>query len=113
MNSYEVVSAYVKLHNEGVRSRDFGPMLALFDDRAEMEFPIIDFGPFVGRMEIGEAFAKHGPSDELVTLNVAMNDETVILTYAWAHQPEHQAGEIHATVHAGKIVKIVIYTRED
>jgi len=110
MNAYGIMHAYVTLHNEGVRSRDFGAMLDLFDEHAELYFPRIGFGPFLGRSAIEEAFTHHGPSDELVTLHIEGNGDEVILTYAWARQPKHQAGRIHAEVGGNRIMKLTIDT---
>jgi steroid Delta-isomerase len=92
---------HVERFNAGVRSGDFGPMVAAFADDAELVFEGIPAGPFAGREAIGEAYADQPPDDEIVLLD---GDGT----YAWAKEPEIPAGRMFLTERDGKIAHLRI-----
>jgi steroid Delta-isomerase len=96
-----LLAEHVERFNRGVRSGDFGPMVAAFAEDAELVFEGIPFGPFHGREAIGEACASQPPDDEIVLLD---GDGT----YAWAKEPETPAGQMFLTEREGEIAKLVI-----
>jgi steroid Delta-isomerase len=96
-----LLGEHVERFNAGVRSGDFGPMVAAFAEDAELVFEGIPVGPFAGREAIGEAYAAQPPDDEIVLLD---GDGT----YAWAGEPEVPAGRMFLTEHDGEIARLVI-----
>jgi len=92
---------HVERFNAGVRSGDFGPMVAAFSEDAELVFEGIPVGPFLGREAIGEAYAAQPPDDEIVLLDADG-------TYAWAKEPEIPAGRLFLTERGGEIARLVI-----
>ena len=96
-----LLQEHVERFNRGVRSGDFGPMVAAFSEDAELVFEGIPVGPFAGREAIGEAYAAQPPDDEIVLLD---SDGT----YAWAKEPEIPAGQLFLTERGGEIGRLVI-----
>ena len=96
-----LLGEHVERFNAGVRSGDFGPMVAAFAEDAELVFEGIPVGPFAGREAIGEAYAAQPPDDEIVILDVDG-------TYAWAREPEVPAGRMFLTERDGEIARLVI-----
>ena len=96
-----LLEEHVERFNAGVRSGDFGPMVAAFAEDAELVFKGIPVGPFAGREAIGEAYAAQPPDDEIVLLD---GDGT----YAWAKAPAVPAGQMLLTERNGEIAGLVI-----
>jgi len=76
-------------------------MVAAFSEDAELLFDGIPVGPFSGRDAIGEAYRAMPPDDEIVLLD---GDGT----YAWAKEPQLQAGQMFLTERDGEIARLVI-----
>jgi steroid Delta-isomerase len=96
-----VLEAHVERFNAGVRSGDFGPMVAGFAEDAEVVFEGIPVGPFAGRDAIAAAYRDQPPDDEIVLLD---GDGT----YAWASEPDVPAGQLFLTERDGEIARLVI-----
>jgi steroid Delta-isomerase len=96
-----VLTEHVERFNHGVRSGDFGPMVAAFSEDAELVFEGIPVGPFSGREAIGEAYATRPPDDEIVLLDADG-------TYAWSSAPDVSAGQLFLTEREGEIARLVI-----
>jgi steroid Delta-isomerase len=96
-----LLEEHVERFNAGVRSGDFGPMVAAFAEDAELVFEGIPVGPFSGREAIGEAYAAQPPDDEIVLLD---GDGA----YAWAKEPNVPAGRMFLTGRDEEIVRLVI-----
>jgi steroid delta-isomerase len=92
---------HVERFNEGVRTGDFGRMVAAFADDAVMVFEGIPVGPFVGREAIGDAYRAQPPNDEIV---LVADDGT----YAWASAPETPAGQLFLEERDGQIALLVV-----
>jgi hypothetical protein len=92
---------HVARFNEGVRTGEFGAMVAAFSEDAELRFEGIPVGPFVGREAIADAYRAQPPNDEIVLLD---GDGT----YAWAREPAVPAGRMSLTERDGKITRLVI-----
>jgi steroid delta-isomerase len=96
-----LLEGHVERFNRGVRTGDFGEMVAAFAEDAELVFEGIPVGPFRGRDAIAAAYAAQPPDDEIVLL-----DENG--TYAWSKQPELPAGQLFLTEGDGEIARLVI-----
>jgi steroid delta-isomerase len=91
-----------------VRTGDWVPMLAGFDDDAEMEFQGVPVGPFRGRAAIAEAYRAQPPDDELRLLELREREGRTEARYAWLAEPGVSAGELILTAEDGLIRKLVI-----
>jgi steroid delta-isomerase len=96
-----LLEEHVERLNRGVRTGDFGEMVALFAEDAEMVFEGIPVGPFHGREVIGAAYAAQPPDDEIVLVDPDG-------TYAWSKNPEMPAGQMFLTEREGEIARLVI-----
>ena len=104
----EVLHRHVERFNGGVRTGDWAPMLAGFDEGAEMEFRGVPVGPFVGRDAIAAAYRDQPPDDELRILQERRTDGRVEARYAWLAEPDVPAGELFLTHENDAIRKLVV-----
>ena len=113
LDALALLRSYADLHDRGVETSDFGPMLALFDADAEMRFVGIPFPPCVGLPAIVDAFRRSPPNDRLVLLDaVASPDGSAEAVYAWRAAPSVAAGTIRIEARGGKIRRLQISARE-
>lgn len=94
--------------NQGVRSGDFGPMVAQFAPTAELAFEGIPVGPFIGRDAIAAAYTSQPPDDEIGPLAVWEEEGRQAVTYAWLRQPDVPAGEMVIEVREGQIARLLV-----
>ena len=106
--SLELFQRHVEWFNEGVRTGDYGPMLEQFADDAELEFVGVPAGPFVGKDEIGAAYAAQPPDDTVEILEVREEAGVVVADYAWSADGGVRAGRMLLTPEDGKIAKLVV-----
>jgi steroid delta-isomerase len=99
---------HVRRFNEGVRSGDFGPMVAAFADDGELHFEGGSVGPFIGREAIAAAYRDQPPDDEIEILGKTERDGMVVARYAWLRDHGKQAGEMRLTRWDGRIKKLVV-----
>jgi steroid delta-isomerase len=92
---------HVERFNDGVRTGDFGSMVATFAEDAELVFEGVPAGPFVGREAIAAAYRERPPDDEIILLDATGR-------YAWAKEPEVPAGEMRLTERDGEITRLVV-----
>jgi steroid Delta-isomerase len=104
----QALRTHVERFNEGVRTGDFGPMLAGFDRDAEMVFEGVPVGPFHGREAIGEAYRSRPPDDEIVVLDTVVEDGSVVAGYAWRRDAGLRAGRLIVTPGARGIGRLVV-----
>jgi steroid delta-isomerase len=104
----DLLHEHVGHFNIGVRTGDWAPMLAGFDDAAEMEFRGIPVGPFVGKEAIAAAYRERPPDDEMRVLEEHETGGRVEARYAWLAEPEVAAGEMFLTAEDGLIRKLVV-----
>jgi steroid Delta-isomerase len=103
-----MLEEHVRRFNEGVRSGDFGPMLAAFAPDAEMVFEGVPVGPFMGRAAIAAAYAERPPDDEIVLLGrPRVEADAIESDYAWAKEGT-RAGRMILTARTGEIVRLVV-----
>ena len=91
-----------------MRTGDWEPMLARFDDDAEMEFRGVPVGPFNGRVAIAEAYRAQPPDDELRVLEDREREGRTEARYAWLAEPDVPAGELLLVAEDGLIHELVI-----
>ena len=104
----DLLDDHVELFNAGVRTGDWGPMVAAFGRDAEMEFRGVPVGPFVGRAAIAAAYRDQPPDDELRVLEQRQVNGRIEARYAWLAEPETAAGEIFLTPDQGEIGKLIV-----
>ena len=104
----DLLTRHVALFNDGVRTGDFGPMVAGFTEDAELIFENIPVGPFRGRDAIAAAYASQPPDDEIVLLNARTDDGQLIASYAWASAPTEHAGDMVITPDGDRIARLVV-----
>ena len=76
--------AHIERFNAAVRSGDFGPMVAAFNEDARLVFEGVPVGPFEGRAAIDAAYRGMPPDDEIDVLSIDEPDaSTVVARYAW------------------------------
>ena len=105
-----LVRAHVERFNAGVRSGDFGPMVAEgFADNAELAFEGVPFGPFRGKEAIARAYAEQPPDDEVAILRTnESGEEMVVVDYAWLATPNERAGSMIFRLRSGKIDRLLV-----
>jgi steroid delta-isomerase len=102
-----LLEEHVERFNQGVRSGDFGPMVAEFAEDAELHFEGVPVGPFVGRDAIDAAYREQPPDDEVEILGSEERDGVIVARYAWLRDGR-QAGEMRLTPRDGQIGKLVV-----
>jgi steroid delta-isomerase len=98
---------HVLRFNEAVRAAEWGPMLDLFTEDAELVFEGVPAGPFRGRDTIAAAYAEQPPDDQVVTLRVSDDDDVTAL-YAWRREPGTVAGRMVLTPRDGRIARLLV-----
>jgi steroid delta-isomerase len=99
---------HVDRFNHGIRSGDWGLMLAHFAPDAELVFEGVPAGPFVGRDAIAEAYLTQPPRDEVRLLGSPRDERGVLVSdYAWAGEGT-RAGRILVTPRDGAIARLVV-----
>jgi hypothetical protein len=104
----DLLYEYVARHNEGVRDREWGPLAECFASDAVLEFEGVPVGPFAGREAIAAAYEQRPPDDEVRILDAEEEGHTVIARYAWAADPEVQAGTLRLTREGETIARLVV-----
>ena len=103
-----LLTRHISLFNEGIRTGDFGPMIAWFTDDAELVFENIPVGPFTGRDAIAAAYASQTPDDEIVLLESREEDGLLVASYAWASESQDHAGDMVITPNADRIARLMV-----
>jgi hypothetical protein len=99
---------YVARHNQGVRTGDWEPLGECFAEDAVFEFEGIPVGPFAGRDAIAAAYSERPPDDEVRILSAEAQPGGVDACYAWALEPERQAGRMLLALHGSAIERLVV-----
>jgi steroid Delta-isomerase len=108
MTGSELLEEHVRRFNEAVRSGDFGPMLELFADDAELEFRGVPVGPFHGRDAIASAYRAQPPDDEIEVLEIEEDDAEIRAGYSWLRDEGRRAGDMFLTRDGDLITKLVV-----
>jgi hypothetical protein len=104
----QALREHVERFNAAVRSGDYGPMLAAYDDGAELVFVGVPVGPFHGREAIAEAYRTQPPDDEILLLDEREDGAELVGGYAWKREPDVRAGELRLTVEDGGTKRLVV-----
>jgi hypothetical protein len=109
--SNDILGVYVALHNQCLRIGSFARVVELFSEDGELTFETDRSYVFKGRREIGEAFAKYPPSEEIIVMEqiLAQEGSGIIVTYACASHPGLPAGTFRIDVDQGKIKRLAIF----
>jgi steroid Delta-isomerase len=99
---------HVEAFNVGVRSGDFGPMVAPFTDDADLVFVGVPVGPFHGRDAIADAYRTQPPDDEIDVLEVVTTEPVIEAVYAWRRDGGRRAGTMTITPAGDGIARLVI-----
>ncbi len=108
MIGMSTLNAYIKTHNEGVRTGEFNGLLQLFTLHAELHFTGRAVDPFMGRAEIAEAFHRQSPTDELTVLEILEEVPDILVAYGWKKAPNVQAGTLKLETEEGLVKRITI-----
>lgn len=103
-----VIEEYIRRHNFGVRTRNFAPLLELFDEHAELHFRGIPLGPFHGRALVARAFAEYPPDDEIRCVRMERVADDRRLTLLWKSASAAQAGTLEFMITDLRIRHLVI-----
>jgi hypothetical protein len=104
----DLLRHHVDDHNAGVRSGDFGPMLARFAADAELVFEGVPVGPFRGVDAISSAYRERPPDDVIRTFDERVERDDVVASYAWSRDPDVRAGQIRVSVRDGRITRVLV-----
>ena len=99
---------YVMVHNECVRTGDWGPLAEWFTEDAELAFEGVPVGPFNGREAIAAAYDAQPPDDQVVIFGTGENADQIVAGYGWLKEPGKQAGRMLVTQRDGKIQKLTV-----
>ncbi len=108
MTGLELLAEHLERFNAGVRSGDFGPMLELFADDAELAFEGVPVGPFHGYDAIAAAYRDRPPDDEIEVLDAAEAGDEVLARYAWLRDEGRAAGDLRLTRAGDRIARLVV-----
>ena len=106
--SRDLVLAYVRLHNAGVTTGEFGGFAAILHPEAELRFLRLPYGPFEGIDAIDKAFKESPPSDTLILISLRQVAGRAEATYAWSGNPHVAAGVIRIREENGLIRELTI-----
>ncbi|MFN2629356.1 MAG: GNAT family N-acetyltransferase [Gaiellaceae bacterium] len=79
-----LLAEHIDRFNAGVRSGDFGPMLELFAEDAELRFEGVPLGPYVGRPAIAKAYVERPPDGQIELLETREENAELVARFAWA-----------------------------
>lgn len=99
----------VALHNAGVRSRDFSPLIDLFADDAVLEFEgVPDWGPFEGKDAIARRIYSDAPDDEIRITRWKKKPGSVCAEFVWKDIPEARGGTFVVVTRGDKIARLTM-----
>jgi hypothetical protein len=108
MSAAELLAWYIALHNLGIETSDFSPLLALFADDAIVEFKDISIGSIQGKDAIVNAFTLRPPSTAIIVSDIEESGLTVRATYSNSTDPFVKLGTIHLESDGEKIRRIMV-----
>ncbi|HEY2950820.1 MAG TPA: nuclear transport factor 2 family protein [Micromonosporaceae bacterium] len=77
------VADHCERFNAAVRSGDFTAFVQTFADDAVIRFDGVLAGPYRGRDEIAEAYARRPPTDTMTIRSVRGEGDTDVVRFAW------------------------------
>jgi putative transposase len=97
-NAVGLLQNVVARYNDGVRSRDFAPLLGLLADTVVLELVDLPGTSLHGRPIVALALTDAAPAQEVVLRTLSANGDGVFATFSWGGAPARQAGSIRLTV---------------
>jgi hypothetical protein len=94
MTAGKLLESYQILHNYGIESGEFGPMLELFAEDAIFEFEDERIGKFEGIDMIAGVFRRQSPTVKLAVSNMKEGAGIATADYADENLPEKRLGSI-------------------
>jgi hypothetical protein len=104
----EILNQYVVLHNYGVETADFEPLMGLFTPDAVFEFEDPRIGIFEGIDAIRRIFRLQPPEFMLGVDEIRETDNSATATYFDLEAPEKRLGVISIESNGDKITKVSI-----
>ena len=108
MTAADLLVRYVLLHNYGVESGDFEPLMLLFRDDAIFEFEDPRIGVFEGLDMIRGVFRRQGPTVSIAVGNIVDEGRTARADYSSALEPDKRLGFISAEMEGDEIRRLFI-----
>jgi hypothetical protein len=108
MSPSEVLDQYVILHNQGVETADFEPLLAQFAVDAIFDFQDPPIGIFMGQKAIRELFRHRPPEFMLGIRKIAETGLAARAEYFDWKNPDTRLGAIKLETDFEKITRIVV-----
>jgi RimJ/RimL family protein N-acetyltransferase len=105
----DVLYEYVARHNEGVRTGEWEGLGEVFAEGAVLELD----GAIEGRDAIVAAYRERPPDDEVRIVEAAEEGPSVVARYAWAAEPEAQAGTLRLTRAGDRIERLIVAIEKD
>jgi hypothetical protein len=108
MQPTEILKQYVALHNYGVESADFEPLMELFASDTKFEFEDQRIGIFEGIDAIRRIFRLQPPEFMLGIEAIRESDKSATAEYFDMSKPEKKLGVISIESDGDKIIKVLI-----
>jgi len=108
MTPSELLKQYIYLHNYGIETADFGPLMMIFGDNAVFEFEDARIGRFEGIETIRGVFRRQAPTLAIMTGETTEMKTSVRADYAAEDRPEERLGYIELEMYDDKIKKLFI-----
>jgi SnoaL-like domain len=97
----------VSLYNAGVRTGDFGALVALFTDDGVLEIEGTERGPVTGRTAIREHFEDEPPDDGIRIKRWKQSPSEIAAEFGWTDIPEG-GGCLFIAPREGRVARLTI-----
>jgi hypothetical protein len=108
MSPADLLMQYVVLHNSGVETSNFEPLMSLFASEAVLDFVEPPLGKFEGIMMIRGAFRNKPPDFLLGIGKISKTQDGVVADYFDLAHPDIRVGLIELKADNGRIISILI-----
>ena len=108
MSPSELLRRYILLHNLGIETGEFEPLLQLFKDDAVMEFENPKIGEFTGIEIIRGIFRRQPPMMAIAIGEIVESDCIAKADYIIEDEPEVRQGYLSMEIDDDKIQKLYI-----
>lgn len=108
MTAADLLVRYVLLHNYGVESGDFEPLMLLFRDDAVFEFEDPRIGVFEGLDMIRGVLRRQGPTVSIAIGNIVDDGQTARGDYNSELEPDKRLGFISVEMEGDRIKRLFI-----
>jgi len=108
MKPSDLLKQYVSLHNYGVETADFDPLMALFTDDIIFEFEDPRIGKFEGIELLRGVFHRQGPTASILIDDITEEGQNARARYTDEDRSDIWLGNILLEVDGDKIKRIYI-----